>query len=201
MGMRVSEVVSSKVENYNQEERTFTVLDGKTGDRLIPVPQFTADFLDLYISYFKLKPHDWIFSVRVYRGGVERVERNSHLTRWQANRICNGYEKRLGVPRLHYHMLRHSYVTVLLERGVDPITIKENCGWSDMRMLEVYAHLVIEARKRKTDFAFNFLGEQQWPNQQPNMNPLQSRDLIGNFQQISYPRTISTGFGDLGDRV
>ena len=166
MGLRVSEAVKAKVEQSDSKERVFTVINGKTGDRKIPIPEFTVDYLDWYISHFELQPQDYIFAIRTYQSKIHIDDKP--ITRHHATRLCEKHGKRIGV-KLHFHMLRHTYVTILLERGVDPITIKENCGWSDLRMLDIYAHLVVEQRRKKTDVAFNFLDSKPKCQRQKNL--------------------------------
>jgi integrase len=55
---------------------------------------------------------------------------------------------RIGYPGITIHKLRHSYATMLLEKGEDTRTISDNLGHATNRVTEIYAH-VIEKMKRR----------------------------------------------------
>lgn len=49
--------------------------------------------------------------------------------------------------KLNFHSLRHSCATTLLRAGIDPRTVQDILGWSTMKMLERYAHVVPAAKR------------------------------------------------------
>jgi len=158
LGLRVGETSAAQVSNYDSIERIFKVLNGKTGDRIIPIPEYTAKYLNWYIKAFNLKAHDFLLGVKYTLTGW--INADTSLTRSHIDYLCKQYGKKIDIPYLHYHMLRHSYVTFLIEADIDPITIQNNCGWKNLDMLSIYTHLVISTRRKKTDRAFNTLGEE-----------------------------------------
>jgi integrase len=54
----------------------------------------------------------------------------------------------IGLPGVCHHILRHTGVTLMLERGENPRVIQELAGWSSLRMLEKYGHVRNEAQAR-----------------------------------------------------
>lgn len=47
-----------------------------------------------------------------------------------------------GVKKIRVHDLRHSHVAYLIEKGVEPLLIKERLGHKDIRItLNTYGHL------------------------------------------------------------
>lgn len=50
--------------------------------------------------------------------------------------------------RLTFHCLRHTAATILLTSGVDPRTVQEIMGWSTLRMLERYVHVMSETKRQ-----------------------------------------------------
>ena len=56
-------------------------------------------------------------------------------------------QKIAGV-KFHYHLLRHSFTSMLVEKGVDFITIQELLGHSNLTMSLIYSH-TDEERKKK----------------------------------------------------
>ena len=59
-------------------------------------------------------------------------------------------EKIAGV-KFHYHLLRHSFTSMLVERGVDFITIGAILGHSSIPMSLIYAHTDEERKKRAVE--------------------------------------------------
>ncbi len=49
--------------------------------------------------------------------------------------------------KLNFHSLRHTCATSLLRAGTDPRTVQDILGWSTMKMLERYTHVVPEAKR------------------------------------------------------
>lgn len=45
-----------------------------------------------------------------------------------------------GVPDASHHTMRHTGVTLMLEKGVNPRVIQKLAGWTSLRMLERYGH-------------------------------------------------------------
>lgn len=70
--------------------------------------------------------------------------RNSRGQAWTAYAIGNRFRRlseKTGVPVCAY-VIRHSYVTNALIRGVDPLTVAALCGHKNAKMImEVYSHL------------------------------------------------------------
>jgi integrase/recombinase XerD len=57
--------------------------------------------------------------------------------------LLRGDAERAGINRsVHPHLLRHSFATEALRRGMNPIQLAQILGHSGLRMIEqVYAHL------------------------------------------------------------
>ena len=50
--------------------------------------------------------------------------------------------EKAGVKKIRVHDLRHSHVAYLINRGVEPLIIKERLGHKDIRItLNTYGHL------------------------------------------------------------
>jgi integrase/recombinase XerD len=48
--------------------------------------------------------------------------------------------RRLGLPGVSHHTMRHTGVTLMLEQAIDHRTIQRLAGWTSLRMLERYGH-------------------------------------------------------------
>lgn len=63
--------------------------------------------------------------------------------------------KRLGIPYLHPHCMRHTFATQMLHGGVDPATTAEVLGHSSPAItLEVYSHTDNEKKRRSVNAVF-----------------------------------------------
>ncbi len=47
-----------------------------------------------------------------------------------------------------FHMLRHSFASLLLENGVDIYTIKDLMGHTNVRTTQIYTHIVNEQKEK-----------------------------------------------------
>jgi integrase len=66
-----------------------------------------------------------------------------------------------GLPRMHFHDLRHSAATILLSMGVPPHMVQELLGHSDVSItLRIYGHVIPKMRQDVADKMDNLYGEQ-----------------------------------------
>jgi integrase/recombinase XerD len=125
-GMRVSEVCNLKIEDINSKSMLIMVRQGKgRKDRLVP---FSNNVLNILREYFKeYKPKEYLFSGQF-------SNRYSH-------RSCNEIIKKYIGKDYHFHLLRHSSATSLLESGTDLRVIQKILGHSNVKTTEIYTHV------------------------------------------------------------
>ena len=76
-------------------------------------------------------------------GLVFTTEAGAPLDGCNVNRTFKAILQRAGLPAIRYHDLRHTAATLLLAQGVDPRTIMETLGHSQISLtLNTYAHVV-----------------------------------------------------------
>ncbi|MCD0485410.1 tyrosine-type recombinase/integrase [Streptacidiphilus sp. ASG 303] len=64
------------------------------------------------------------------------------------NRHWYAVRKRTGLDGYRFHDLRHSFVSLLLDLGVPPHTVREVAGHSDLQVtLGVYAHASVDEKR------------------------------------------------------
>lgn len=149
-GLRVSELLSLKLEDINLE-LGFIRCFGKGGkERIIPIGEVAMEYLHTYISLIRPKfiqkdPRTKLLFLNA-RGKI--------LSRQGFYKILKEYGVKAGFHKhLSPHTLRHSFATHLLENGADLRSVQEMLGHSDISTTEIYTHLSIKHMKKVYDKA------------------------------------------------
>ncbi|MBO4717701.1 MAG: tyrosine recombinase [Spirochaetales bacterium] len=134
-GLRVSECASLKVNRYYSTEKKIVVLGKGSKERMIPVGDVAASYLETYIS-----------SVRPRILGKTKCaflfisQERKAITRQEIWYRLKKYCDLAGVDS-EVHTLRHSFATHLLQNGADLRSVQELLGHSDIRTTEIYTHV------------------------------------------------------------
>lgn len=92
--------------------------------------------------------------------GTNRVftsKNGGHIHPDTCNKILQKVLKKYELPKITFHELRHTCATLLNSEGVDPITIKERLGHSNVNItLDIYTHS-LESSKKASVNIFNDL--------------------------------------------
>lgn len=137
-GIRLSELVNLKVKDVDLQSKVVKVLGKGNKERIIPLTNESIRLLKEYNiireKSFTTKS-EWLFltnkGAKIYDKLVYRVV-NTSLSR------VTTLKKRSP------HILRHTYATVLLNRGADLNAIKELLGHSNLNATQIYTHNSIE---------------------------------------------------------
>ena len=126
VGLRVSEVVNLKIADIDSARMMITIRQSKgMKDRIVPL---SINVLDVLRQYFKqYRPKEYMFN-----GQFE--------PRYSAT-SCNQIVKQTLGDNYHFHLLRHSCFTALLERGTDLRLIQKIAGHSSSKTTEIYTHV------------------------------------------------------------
>ena len=160
-GMRLGEVCALKWEDINWDESSVTVRrtaqrlrrsgegnktlvmigapKSRKSHRIIPLPRF---ILKLLAQYRETCPASgFIFGKQDKPAEARTIQRR--LQRLAA---------RLGISGVHFHTLRHSFATRLMELGSDVKTVSELLGHCSAKTtLDIYAHSLLEQRRNAVD--------------------------------------------------
>lgn len=125
-GMRVSEICNLKIEDIDSKRMILYIKNSKgKKDRIVPL---SNKILILLRKYFKLyKPQTYLFN----------GQKSLKYTPASCNKIVKKY---LGENH-HFHQLRHSSFTNLLENGTDLRIIQKIAGHSSSKTTEIYTHV------------------------------------------------------------
>jgi len=130
-GMRVSELVNIEVSDVNLEEGSIRVR-GKGGKERIVF--FDSRTKELLLQYLEAeRPDGYLFPGR--NGG--------HIHYVTVERIVKRLAKAAGLrKKVTPHVLRHSFATLSLLRGMDVREIQELLGHASLRTTQIYTHVV-----------------------------------------------------------
>ncbi len=123
--MRRAEITKLLPRHLNLDERTLTVEDGKTGDRLVPLTKRAVELLERALErcltgdsrLYAVAPHSISTALRRAR-------------------------KRTGLgDHVRMHQLRHTRITEVAKRGFNQAQIMLVSGHRDTRSVQRYTHL------------------------------------------------------------
>ena len=158
-GMRLGEICALKASDIDWERRTITIrrtaqrvaqakhADGRKtalvvgtpksvrSHRVIPIPAFLMERLREQAN--PQEKNTYLFGVSMRTAEPRTIQRRFH-------RLMQS----LGIADVHFHTLRHSFATRLLELGVDIKTVSALLGHSSARTtLDFYAHSQLERQR------------------------------------------------------
>lgn len=141
MGLRVGEVHTLNLSDYNAERRLLRVFGKGRKWRNVPVPGDVAPYLEQAmkerLAPWRSKEEAMFISQKGRRLSIRGIQGIAADT---FGRFQN------GVPEAHRrpyssHKLRHSFATMLLRKGADLRTVQELLGHSSIQTTTVYTHI------------------------------------------------------------
>ena len=136
-GLRVSELVNARLENFDLDSRIIRVTGKGNKTRLVPVGQKACDAIRAYLE--KERPE-----MVGKRTGSEIFlsARGTKLTTVRVWQIVKACAKNAGLDiNVYPHLLRHSFATHLLSNGADLRIIQEMLGHADISTTQIYTHV------------------------------------------------------------
>lgn len=169
-GLRIGEICALKWNDINITEGTITV--SRTIERIYMV-EGEKKHTELVISSPKTKnscreipmSKELLAIVKPLKKIVNDdfyvLTNDEHPTEPRTYRnYYNGLMEKLGIPRLKYHGLRHSFATRCIEAGCDYKTVSVLLGHSNISTtLNLYVHPNMEQKKRCITKMFKSLGK------------------------------------------
>ena len=131
-GLRVSEVVSLKVRNIDGERKMLFI--GRAKGKKDRIVSLSPNMLIMLREYYKqYKPKDYLFE-----GQFE----NEHLSKRSIQNVLQKAKAKAGIKQDgSMHMLRHSFATHLLDKGIDVVFIQKLLGHNDIKTTLKYLHV------------------------------------------------------------
>jgi integrase/recombinase XerD len=139
--LRVSEIVSLKLEDVNLDMGYVLVRGKGDKERIVPLGRSAQEALSTYFREARPKlvaekNSTLLFIAR----GAKKLTRQRV---WQMVGIASSSAARHASP----HMLRHSCATHMVENGADLRTVQTILGHSDISTTQVYTHVALDRLK------------------------------------------------------
>ena len=141
-GIRVSELVSIKVDDINMNEQTIYILGKGKKERIVVYGEYAKESLIRYLNdgYIKLntKKSPYLFLNNL----------SNQLTTRGVRYILDNLIKKTSLnKKISPHMIRHSFATHLLNEGCDLLTVQELLGHSSISSTQIYTHITNDRLK------------------------------------------------------
>ncbi len=134
-GLRASELAGLTMEDARLEDGYLRVLGKGNKERVVPLGVNCQRILLRYRDRFRVEPdHPSVDTFFLSVDGAP-LNRNALL------HIVRRVGRRAGVPRLHPHLLRHTFCTRFLINGGDVFTLQRILGHTTLSMVNHYVQL------------------------------------------------------------
>jgi len=141
-GLRASEICDLKLKDVNFSSASICIRGKGNKERIVPflgeVREKVREYMEKARPLKAIPGTDHLFLTRS----------GNKLRREDFWKIVQKRGKKAGIPvsRLHPHVLRHSFATHVLRRGMDLRTLQEMLGHSSIATTEKYLHFDSELR-------------------------------------------------------
>ena len=145
-GIRVSELVGLKIASLKEDFSSILILGKGKKERYVPLTETakaaTIEYLKVRENLIKNESKGSIFL-------FPTNSKSSHITRIRFFQILKGVCMKLTIDpnRVSPHVIRHSFATHLLDRGVDLRIIQTSLGHADISTTQIYTH--VQTKKLK----------------------------------------------------
>lgn len=141
-GIRVSELVSIKIEDINIEKQTIVILGKGKKERMVYFGECAKEALITYLDdgykVLNKKKHPYLLINHLGKPLTERGVRY----------ILDRFIKKTSLTKnISPHMLRHSFATHLLNEGCDLLTVQELLGHASIATTQIYTHITNDRLK------------------------------------------------------
>lgn len=142
-GLRVSELVTIKVNEVSTQDGVVRVTGKGSKTRLVPMGEEAADWI---VQYLKLA-RQAILQKRM-SDSLFVTNRATAMTRQAFWYLIKRYALQAGINKpMSPHVLRHAFATHLLNHGADLRVVQMLLGHSDISTTQIYTHVARERLK------------------------------------------------------
>ncbi len=150
-GLRVSELVNLKINDYDLKSRYLECTGKGSKDRIVPMGKKAVEAIENYLP-------ERNYLIQKFNLNTKQLlinEKGKNVTRQEVYSFIHEQGKKLH-KAISPHTLRHSFATHLLENGADLRVVQELLGHSDVATTQLYTHI---SKKRLKDVYFSINGK------------------------------------------
>ena len=142
-GLRVSELISIKLNDLNDNDKQFKVIGKGNKERIVFYRACNEKLFNYYLNISRKNilennPSEYLF---VSKSGKPLTVRTVEL-------IVKNYTNKKGIQsKVTPHTLRHTYATDLLNNGADIRSVGELLGHESLSTTQIYTHVTSERLK------------------------------------------------------
>ncbi len=142
-GLRVSELVTLKLDQLNLRLGCLRILGKGNRERLVPLGEQATDWLNSYL--FKTRPE---LLQGCHSQDLFLTQRGKAMTRQAFWYRLKRYAKEMIITKpLSPHTVRHAFATHLVNHGADLRTVQLLLGHRDLSTTQIYTHVARERLK------------------------------------------------------
>lgn len=142
-GLRVTELVTLRLDQVNLRQGVVRVIGKANKDRLVPIGEEAESWLVAYTSEGRRA----ILGTR-QSDDLFVTDRGAAMTRQAFWYVIKRYALKAGIHKhLSPHTLRHAFATHLLNHGADLRVVQTLLGHSDLSSTQIYTHVARERLK------------------------------------------------------
>ena len=141
-GLRVSEVISLKVNSINYDLKHVLILGKGSKERVVPITnEAIKEILEYskYRGFFSSKrENEWLFpSIKAISG---HITRDAFFKQLKMLALKSG----VSPSKVYPHILRHSFATHLINKDVDLRSVQKMLGHESITTTEIYTHITTQ---------------------------------------------------------
>lgn len=150
-GLRLEEVVGLNIDDIDYENNTISIINSKNNkSRIVPLPSGLRQDIENYRSYCVTHyNYNGCTALILNRSYNKRISHSSIKIMFSRLKEC--------VPRVHAHLLRHTFATSFILGGGTLEVLRVLMGHADYNVTKEYLH--IASQMRLTDFDIYKLDE------------------------------------------
>lgn len=143
-GMRISELINMKTNDMSMSGNYIKILGKRNKERLVPLPEYLKSSLTEYLD----KRLEILQNSEIENPFLFLTKRGKQTYHKLVYRIINKYLSYVSTnAKKSPHTLRHSFATIMLNKGAELNAIKEILGHANLSATQVYTHNSIDKLK------------------------------------------------------
>lgn len=166
-GMRQSELLGLRMKDIDFERRTISInqtmdrkkkakagTKSKSGDRMIGIDKRTAEAIR---KVYRRNLEEKMLDPQLYQdnGLLFCTRFGTPVSHRNISRTFYRLLEKADVKKIRFHDMRHTHVVMLLKGRENNTRIKERLGWSSVKMIDRYAHVMPSMQQETADLFGN----------------------------------------------